>query len=126
MIVPAWAWWFTYLAAPLAAVVLVALRRWGWPPRAAGAARGVRVRRGAAVALGVSALCNAFDFLRMLGDVNGFGSLVYLAILVSQVGLAATVVRATPAPPEVAFAAVALATTVTMLLVRAQVIWIFG
>lgn len=126
MIVPAWAWWFTYLAVPLAAVVLVALRRWGRPSRAAGAARAARVRWGAAAALAVSALCNAFDFLRMLGDVNGFGSLVYLAILVSQVGLAATVIRATPARPEVAFAAVTLVTMVTMLLVRAQVIWIFG
>lgn len=124
MIVPAWAWWFTYLAIPLAAALLAALRGAGWSAAAAG--RSARVRKGVAIALAISVLCVVFDFLRMLGDVNGFGSLVYLAIGVSQVGLAVTLPRAKPPPAERAFALVAVVSTVTMLLVRAQLIWIFG
>ncbi|MBK7977524.1 MAG: hypothetical protein IPK07_31120 [Deltaproteobacteria bacterium] len=126
MIVPAWAWWFTYLAVPVVAALLATLRRLGRGGGEARPARLARVRKAVAFALGISALCNAFDFLRMLGDVSGFGSLVYLAILASQAGLATTLSRTTPPRTEAGFALVAVAMTITMLLVRAQVIWIFA
>ncbi len=126
MTVPPWLWWVTYLVLPVIAALSVVARRTGWPGGETETNRGAKVRRSIALLLTFSASIVTFDFIRMLGDLNGLGALVFLGLLVSQVGLAATVIRATPARSEVAFAAVALATTVTMLLVRAQVIWIFG
>jgi len=126
MTVPPWLWWLTYLGLPLAAALLVAVRRAGWSDLAIERSWGSRARRSVVFGLAASALIIAFDFLRMVGDLNWLGLLVFLGLLASQVGLAVGLARTTPARAEPLFAALAVATTVTMLLVRAQVIWIFG
>lgn len=126
MTVPPWLWWVTYLALPVVAGLVVAARRLGWPEGKIWTRRLAKARRSLRLVLVGSASIISFDFVRMVGDLSPLGALVFACLLVSQVGLAVTLPRAKPPRSEVAFAAVALATTVTMLLVRAQVIWIFG
>ncbi len=133
MNVPDWMYVLTDLVLPLLAVIVVvasAIRSGG----GARLGRGLnRARRVTAIALLGSGAVHGFELMQSAGELSGLGWLLVGGTLAAQSGLGLVLLRGARRAPtrtkrgvELALGTLVLVATLAMVLVAAQVLWVFG
>lgn len=133
MKVPEWMYWVTYLVLPILAALVVAASELRAGQGTTIGLRLRRARRASGLALIGAALVHVFELMQMGGELSGLGWLLVGGTFAARAALGvalAVAARATPTrvrrAVERGLGLVVLASSVAMVLVAAQVLWIFG